>query len=49
MFIETNPVPIKSAMAMLGRDTGEVRLPLCELDAANKATLERTLRAKGIL
>jgi len=49
MFIETNPIPIKAAMAMVGRDTGEVRLPLCEIDPANKAILERALRAKGVL
>ena len=49
MFIETNPIPIKTAMALVGRDTGELRLPLCEMSAENKATLEKTLRTRGIL
>lgn len=49
MFVETNPIPIKAAMAMAGRDTGELRLPLTPISAENKAALERTLRAKGVL
>lgn len=49
MFVETNPVPIKAAMAMAGRDTGELRLPLTTIEPANKAELERKLREKGVL
>lgn len=49
MFVETNPIPIKTAMAMLGHDTGELRLPLCEMSAANKKHLEHLLREHGLL
>lgn len=45
----TNPIPIKTAMKMLGRDTGELRLPLCPMDAAGEGKLRQTLQAYGIL
>src|SRR5438105_1893192 len=35
--VATNPIPLKTAMKLLGRDTGELRLPLCPLDAAGEA------------
>jgi len=41
------PIPIKAAMKLLGRDTGELRLPMTPLDAAGEASLRqhtRTLR-----
>src|ERR1700739_3093980 len=34
LSVATNPIPVKAAMKLLGRDTGELRLPLCALDAA---------------
>jgi 4-hydroxy-tetrahydrodipicolinate synthase len=49
MFIETNPIPIKTAMAMAGLDTGELRLPLCEMAAANRALLEQALAEHGLV
>lgn len=49
MFIETNPIPIKTAMQMADMDSGEVRLPMCEMAAANRATLETLLRDHGIV
>lgn len=49
MFIETNPIPIKTAMALCGRDSGELRLPLCEMDQANCAELEGLLRKHAVL
>lgn len=48
MFLETNPIPIKTAMAAAKRDTGEMRLPLCEMAEDNSAELERRLREAGI-
>ena len=42
-FIETNPIPIKTAMAIREMDTGVMRLPLCEMEAANRAALVRVL------
>lgn len=47
--LSTNPIPIKAAMKMLGRDTGELRLPMTPLDAADEAKLRQTLAAYGLL
>tara|TARA_R110002072_G_scaffold302100_1_gene483861 strand:+ start:8589 stop:9479 length:891 start_codon:yes stop_codon:yes gene_type:complete len=47
--IATNPIPIKEAMAELGRDTGEVRLPMTPLDAGQRAALRATLKTYGLL
>ena len=44
-FIETNPIPIKAAMAEAGLIAEEYRLPLCELAAANREKLLATMRA----
>jgi 4-hydroxy-tetrahydrodipicolinate synthase len=47
--LSTNPIPIKGAMKMLGRDTGEVRLPLTALDTKDNESLAATLRKYGLL
>lgn len=49
IFLETNPIPIKTAMALKGMDTGELRLPLCEMSDGAKAQLESALREKALL
>lgn len=49
LFIETNPIGIKTAMALLGRDTGELRLPLCEASAATTLKIRQTLINTGLL
>jgi 4-hydroxy-tetrahydrodipicolinate synthase len=49
LFIETNPVPAKAALAMMGMMAEEYRLPLVKMTAANRATLRATLKACGIL
>ena len=49
LFIETNPVPIKAALAMLGVMDEEYRLPLVQMSAANRATLKAAMKASGIL
>lgn len=43
MFIETNPIPIKTAMMLASMDSGEMRLPLCEMSGEHRAALERAL------
>ncbi len=48
IFIETNPIPIKAAMAMTGMINEEYRLPLCPLAASNRPVLAQTLRALGL-
>ena len=47
--LATNPIPVKAAMELLGRDTGEVRLPLTRLDEASVAKLRKTLVTYGLL
>jgi len=47
--LASNPIPIKAAMAMLGRDTGEVRLPLVALEPALADRLCAALRDYGLL
>ncbi|HJN83621.1 MAG: 4-hydroxy-tetrahydrodipicolinate synthase [Verrucomicrobiota bacterium] len=49
LFIETNPVPAKAALAMQGKCTEEYRLPLCKMSASNRAQLAKTLKACGVL
>jgi 4-hydroxy-tetrahydrodipicolinate synthase len=47
--LSTNPIPIKGAMKLLGRDTGQMRLPLTPLSADQEAKLRRTLVKYGLL
>jgi 4-hydroxy-tetrahydrodipicolinate synthase len=49
LFIETNPVPVKAALAMLGQIEEEYRLPLVPMSAKNRETLRATLKAVGVL
>jgi len=49
LFIETNPVPIKAALAMKGLIAEEYRLPLAPMSAASRAKLAATLKACGIM
>jgi len=49
IFIESNPAPIKQALAWQGRMTAEVRLPLCELSAGSQDRLRATLKNLGLL
>src|SRR5262249_37914930 len=45
----TNPLPVKTAPELLGRDTGELRLPICPPDGAGEARIAATLNAYGLL
>ncbi len=45
LFIETNPVPVKAALAMMGVIEEEYRLPLVRMSDANRAKLKATLEA----
>ena len=49
LFVETNPVPVKAALAMLGELEEEYRLPLVRLSEASRAKLKATLKAAGVL
>jgi 4-hydroxy-tetrahydrodipicolinate synthase len=45
----TNPIPLKTAMALLGRGTGELRLPMCAIDDAGRDKIRKTLIQYGLL
>jgi len=47
--LATNPIPIKAAMKLLGRDAGELRLPMTPLDTASDVKLRKTLTNYGLL
>jgi 4-hydroxy-tetrahydrodipicolinate synthase len=49
LFIETNPIPVKIALKKMGMYNGELRLPMCEMSAANEEKLEKTLRACKVI
>ncbi len=49
LFIETNPVPVKAALAMMGHIEEEYRLPLVAMNAKNREVLKATLKACGVL
>ncbi len=49
MFIETNPMPVKTALAMMGKIKEEFRLPLCEMSKANKDKLKGVLKSAKII
>ena len=48
LFCEVNPIPIKTALARLGLCSGELRLPLCEMSAANRERLFAAMDAYGV-
>ncbi|TFH31226.1 MAG: 4-hydroxy-tetrahydrodipicolinate synthase [Myxococcales bacterium] len=49
LSLETNPIPVKAAMALAGKCSADVRMPLTPLTDANRTKLEATLRAMGII
>jgi 4-hydroxy-tetrahydrodipicolinate synthase len=49
LFIESNPIPIKTALNLMGMIQAEFRLPLCEMGNANREQLSRTLRTLKLI
>ena len=49
MFMESNPIPAKTALALMGRMESEMRLPLCSMSESGKARLIEVLRRQGLL
>ncbi len=49
MFIETNPIPVKAAMAMMGLCSDEMRLPMCSLSDEHKESLRKTLKSFNLI
>lgn len=49
LFIETNPIPVKTALAMMGKIRPEFRLPLCEMAKDNQKKLRDALKKAGLV
>jgi 4-hydroxy-tetrahydrodipicolinate synthase len=49
LFVEGNPMGVKTAMQLLGRDTGDMRLPLCEVSSAARMQIKAALFNLGML
>ncbi len=49
LFCEVNPIPVKTAMNMLGFEVGDLRLPLYQMSEANAKRLEESLQKAGLL
>ncbi|MDD1748144.1 MAG: 4-hydroxy-tetrahydrodipicolinate synthase [Methanomassiliicoccales archaeon] len=49
LFLETNPIPVKTALRMMGMPAGVFRLPLCEMEPSNQEVLRKTLADLGLL
>jgi 4-hydroxy-tetrahydrodipicolinate synthase len=49
MFMETNPIPVKETMAMMGMIEPEYRLPMCRMADANRQRLEALLKTFGLV
>ena len=49
LFIETNPVPVKAALVMMGQMEEEYRLPLVPMSPKNREVLRATMKAVGVL
>jgi 4-hydroxy-tetrahydrodipicolinate synthase len=49
LFLETNPIPVKGALSMLGQIENELRLPLLPMSEGTRAALKRALQAAGAL
>ena len=49
LFIETNPIPAKTALHLMGKLNGKLRLPLAPMGAANLETLRNTVAESGLI
>ena len=49
LFLEVNPIPVKAALGLMGRDVGGLRLPLCEISASNLEKLRAAMERAGLL
>lgn len=49
LFCEVNPIPVKAAMNLMGKEVGPLRLPLTEMEPANQEKLKKAMKDYGIL
>lgn len=48
LFCEVNPIPVKTAMNMMGMEVGPLRMPLCEMEESNKEILKKAMLDYGL-
>ena len=49
LFCEVNPIPVKAALNLMGKQAGPLRLPLTEMEPENQERLKNAMKAYGIL
>ena len=49
LFCEVNPIPVKTAMNLMGKEVGPLRAPMCEMEEKNVERLKKAMKAYGIL
>ena len=49
LFCEVNPIPVKTAMRLMGYNVGELRMPLSEMEESNLEILKKSMKAHGLL
>ncbi|MBR2499847.1 MAG: 4-hydroxy-tetrahydrodipicolinate synthase [Clostridia bacterium] len=49
LFCEVNPIPVKTALNLMGMNVGKLRMPLCEMSENNLERLKRALKAEGLI
>ena len=49
LFSEVNPIPVKKALNLMGKEVGSLRSPLTDMEEANAAKLEAAMKEYGIL
>ena len=48
LFCEVNPIPVKEAMNLMGKEVGPYRMPLCEMAPENRELLEQAMKDFGL-
>ncbi len=49
LFCEVNPIPVKAALNIMGKEAGPLRMPLSEMEEQNQARLKKAMQEYGIL
>ncbi len=49
LFCETNPIPVKTALNLMGKDVGKTRLPLADMEEKNLGLLRRRMQEYGLI
>lgn len=49
LFCEVNPIPVKAALNMMGKNAGTYRMPLCEMEPANEERLRKAMQGYGLI